>query len=85
MNFIYCKVHDGWIVKRGGFGYSYHSHIKNKKSCLLLIDLIYKNKMPKSTWLKGSVKRLLTESEYKEFNRVCNKKQKYYNVQRGVR
>ncbi|MDB4302116.1 hypothetical protein N9924_00975 [bacterium] len=85
MNLIYEKVHDGWIVKRIGYEYSYHAHIKNKKSCVLLIDLIHKNRMPKSTWLKGSVKRLLTEPEYKEFTRVCDRKQKYHNVQRGVR
>ncbi len=70
----------GYVLIRVDGEYSQHAHIRSKKTCDLLIDLIKKGKMPRSKYLKGSCKRLLTEKEYESL--VENDKPRYYNVGR---
>lgn len=72
----------GFIVIRKGGEYSQHSHHKTLKSCHDLIKLIGCNKLPKSKYLRGSCKRLLTLDEYQQLR---PSKQMYYNVNKGVR
>lgn len=55
-----------WIVKRLGGEYSQHSHHANKSDCRKIIRLLELNIMPKSDYLKGSAKRLLSEDEYRQ-------------------
>ncbi len=75
------KDHE-YIVIRVGGEYHQHGHIKKKQSVNLLLDLISKNRLPKSEFLQGTCRRLLTEEEY---CRLKPKKQMYYNSNRGVR
>jgi len=79
----YKSVHDKWIVTREGYPYEYHAHLKTEKACKMLIKFIHKNQMPKSKWLVGSIKRLLTDEEWVEFKRLNIRKQKYHNVNKG--
>jgi hypothetical protein len=72
----------GYIVIRRGGEYKQHAHVKKLQTCNLLIDLIAKNKLPDSQYLRGSCKRLLTEEEY---SLLRPRKQMYYNSQKGVR
>lgn len=72
----------GFVLIRVDGEYKQHSHHKTLKSCHDLIKLIECNKLPKSRYLKGSCKRLLTEEEY---NQLRPGKQMYYNVNKGVR
>jgi len=74
------KQHGSYIVKRVGGDYSFHAHISTYKGCKILRDCIKKNKLPKSDYLKGSCKRLLTREEY---NRLKKSKDRYYNVNKG--
>ena len=67
----------GYIVIRVGGEYKQHSHHKTLKSCHDLIKLIECNKLPKSKYLKGSCKRILTQEEYSQLR---PSKQTYYNV-----
>lgn len=82
MHLDIIKQHDNYIVRRANGEYSQHAHINTHKGCKLLLDCIHKNKLPKSQYLKGSAKRLLTEEEYK---RLRKSKDYYYNVNKGVR
>lgn len=72
----------GYIVIRKDGTYNQHSHHKTLKSCHDLIKLIECSKVPKSRYLKGSCKRILTEEEYSQLR---PSKQMYYNVNKGVR
>lgn len=76
------KQHGSYIVKRVDADYSFHAHISTYKGCRLLIDCIKKNKLPKSDYLKGSCRRLLTREEY---NRLRKPKDQYINIQKGPR
>ena len=57
--------------------YNHHSHYQKESTCKLVIDLIHKGKLPRSKYLRESVKRLLTEEEYEQMS--DKKKPKYYN------
>lgn len=69
----------GWVVVRVGFPYEYHSHLSSKQGCRQLINFIKKGVLPKSEWLIGSCRRLLTEHE---FQRLKKPKDKYINKPR---
>lgn len=72
----------GYIVIRVGGDYRQHSHHKTLRSCREVIKLIELGKLPKSKYLRGSCKRLLTEEEYSQLK---PSKQRYYNVNKGAR
>ena len=76
------KQHGSYIVSRADGEYSQHAHISTMNGCQLLIRLIRQNRLPTSKYLQGSCRRLLTEDEYA---RLKPKKQKYINVNKGVR
>ena len=76
------KQHGSYIVKRVDADYSFHAHISTYKGCKLLMDCIRKNKLPKSDYLKGSCRRLLTREEY---NRLRKPKDQYININKGCR
>ena len=72
----------GYVVRRLDGAYEQHAHCKTLNGCRLLINCIHNNMLPTSDWLQGSCRRLLTGEEY---SRLRIKKQRYINVNKGVR
>jgi hypothetical protein len=66
----------GYVVVRKDGEYSMHAHISTMNGCRQLLYYIHKGLLPKSSYLQGSCRRLLTEVEYAGLKRP---KQKYYN------
>lgn len=70
-----------WLLKRRGGDYDQHAHFFTRKEaecCRRLIDL---KKYPYEKKYKIAMQRLLTEEEFK----ALDKKQRYFNSQKGVR
>ena len=72
----------GYIVRRLGGEYSQHAHVNTINGCRMLINFIHSGLLPTSKYLQTSCRRLLTEGEY---TRLKQKKQRYINVNKGVR
>ena len=66
---------------REGGEYSQHAHLKSKSDCIKVRHLIDINKYPYNNEYKIAMKRLLNEEEFKKLD----KKQRYFNSNRGVR
>ncbi len=81
MKFDIKQTSNGWVVSRIGGTYEQHSHHNNLYGAKLVVSFIKKRELPKSNYLKGSCKRLLTETEYLVL-RNKNKK-KYINKRRN--
>lgn len=68
---------------------SNHTHITNKGTCKLLIDLVVKQVVPNSNYLRTSAKRISRNPKYiQKINIKIEKdknKQKYFNSNKGVR
>ena len=71
-----------YVVIRKDGEYSQHAHLKTLRGCRDLIHLIEMGWLPRNKYLQGSCSRLLTEEEY---NNLKQKKQQYYNVNKGVK
>lgn len=70
-----------WLLKREHGEYEQHAHFYTRKEaeyCRALIDC---NKYPRNRKYQVAVQRLLTREEYSNLN----KKDYYYNVQKGRR
>jgi len=77
MDFIIKQDSDrGYVVIRKGGEYRQHAHCTTLNGCRQLIYYIHKGLLPKSVYLQGSCRRLLTEVEYAELRKP---KQRYYN------
>lgn len=77
MEFIVIKDSTrGYVVKRKSGCYEQHAHLSSLNGCRQLIYYINKGLLPKSSYLQGSCKRLLTEVEYAGLKKP---KQRYYN------
>jgi hypothetical protein len=72
----------GFIVKRLDGEYSQHAHVSTINGARQLINLIDRGLLPTSKYLQGSCSRLLTNDEYRSLKQ---KKQRYVNVNKGVR
>lgn len=70
-----------WLLVREGGDYSQHAHLKSKSDCIKVRHLIDINKYPYNSEYKIAMQRLLTEEEFKSLD----KKQRYYNSNRGIR
>lgn len=70
-----------WLLVRVGGEYSQHAHLKSRSDCIKVRHLIDINKYPYNSEYKIAMKRLLTEEEFKNLD----KKQRYYNSNRGIR
>lgn len=70
-----------WLLVRVDGDYSQHAHLKSKSDCIKVRHLIDINKYPYNKDFKIAMKRLLTEEEFKKLD----KKQRYYNSNRGTR
>lgn len=66
----------GYVLIRNNFPREFHAHIKTKNGCRQLLHYIDKKLLPKSEYLQGSARRLLTDAEYQ---RLKESKQRYYN------
>lgn len=72
----------GYIVKRLDGEYIQHAHVSTINGARQLINLINNGLLPTSKYLQTSCSRLLTESEY---NSLKQRKQRYFNVNKGLR
>lgn len=75
------KLERPYLLKREYGKYSQHAHFYNKKmveKCRRLIDY---NIYPYSKEFKIAMQRILTEEEFKKLN----KKQRYFNVNKGAK
>lgn len=70
-----------WLLKRVGGSYEQHAHFFTRKDAQKVRRLIDQNKYPYSKEYKTAMQRILTEEEFKKLH----KKERYYNVQKGVR
>ena len=70
-----------WILIREGDAYEQHAHFLCKKDAENVRRLINGNKYSYNKKYKLAMKRILTEEEFKKLN----KKQRYYNVNNGIR
>jgi len=82
IEFYIKRTSRDYIVIRKNGEYSQHAHISTINGCNRLIYLIDNNLLPTSKYLQDSCRRLLTEDEY---TKLKQKKQRYYNVNKGVR
>ena len=79
----YKKVQKGHLIYRHNGTREQHTHFTTKTAAYRFLNLMNKGLLPKSPYFIESAKRVLTEREFK--NLKVNVKQKYYNVQKGVR
>ena len=105
MNRVYKKANFNVYQMDGGKGYivhnfkypfhDHHTHIKNYKTCIFIIDLVIHKSMPHhlNSYLLKSLIRL-SDADDKEYRRKINQlleakadkaEQQYYNPQKGVR
>lgn len=68
-----------WLLKRIGGAYEQHAHCFTKKDAEKIRHLIDINKYLYSKDYRIAMQRLMTEEEFKRLD----KKQRYYNVQKG--
>ncbi len=81
MNLHFKEVKDGYIVYRDGT--RKHTHFKSKHGARKFIYLMDKSLLPQSPYFVESAKRVLTEEEFNKLK--IRRKQKYHNVNRGVK
>lgn len=70
-----------WLLKREHGNYCQHAHFYTQKEAELCRTLIDIQKYPRDRKYRIAIQRLLTEEEFKKLN----KKQRYFNSQKGVR
>lgn len=66
-----------------------HTHIKTKKTCKDLIDMIYRKKVPNSNYLRESILRICRDEKLiqavKHKIEKDKQKPKFVKIQKGVR
>lgn len=70
-----------WLLKREHGDYSQHAHFYTKKEAMTCRRLIDCNRYPRDKKYRIAMQRLLTKEEYSNLN----KKDYYYNVQKGAK
>lgn len=79
----------GFILINTEGEYKNHAHLKAEKTCMMLIRLIERKIVPKSSYLRESCRRLTLDTEYKEKieRKQAKDKEKpaYFNANKGVR
>lgn len=69
--------------------HDHHTHLKRKSTCELLVRLVKRKRVPDSTYLRSSAKRVTMDQRY--INKIDAKIEKdgdrvyYINVNKGVR
>ena len=77
----YPKMERAWLLKRENGTHEQHAHFYDKKDAVQCRNLIDRNKYPYNPKFKYAMQRILTEEEFKKLD----KKQRYYNSNKGVR
>ena len=77
---------DGYILCNNHGEYKNHGHLKQFKTCMLLIRLMENNIVPDSPYLRESVLRISTDEKYltKVQVKMRKSKNKYININKGV-
>ena len=70
-----------YLLVRENGTYGQHAHMRNRKDAEKIRQLIDANRYPYCEEYKIAMKRLLTEEEFKKLK----KKQKYININKGVK
>ena len=81
MSLHFKEVKDGYIVYRKGS--EKHTHFSSKHGARKFLYLMNKGLLPNSPYFVESARRVLTEDEFN--NLKVKHKQKYHNVNRGVK
>lgn len=88
-DFIIFPYRDHHVIVNTKGSYENHTHIKKRDTCKMLIDLVCRKRVPKSMYLRSSAKRISRDEKYIENINIKNEKdknkQKYHNIQRGIR
>ena len=78
-----------YIVVNTNGKYENHGHFKKLSTCYVIIRLMQKKKIPRSTYLLEAARRITTDAKYKqtlELKQLKNKqRQRYFNPSKGVR
>lgn len=84
---IECGNHYVLINKKGKV--ENHTHLKKKDTCYLLIKLVCRKEVPRSSYLRTSAKRISRNKKYIKEIEIKEEKDKqrqyYFNPQKGVR
>lgn len=80
--YITTDCHGYKVLWRQDGTHEQHAHLRDLRKVHTLLTLIELNLMPRDTYLQGSCQRLLTPEEYKTLKHT---KDRYYNVNKGVR
>ena len=70
-----------WLLKREGGHYAQHAHFFTRKEAKCCRRLIDQQRYPYEKKYKIAMQRILDEEEFK----ALQKKQRYFNVQKGPR
>lgn len=90
---IYAASNGEYIIHNSSLKGFQHTHVKNYKTCIFLIDLAHYKRIPRHLppYLLTSLIRISEDEEYKKkiqelLDAKSNKqKQYYYNSNKGVR
>ncbi len=87
--FIILEDKGDYIVKNNKGKYENHGHFKKLSTCFVLIRLLQRKTIPRSTYLLEAARRITTDAKYKqtlELKQLKNKqRQRYFNPSKGVR
>lgn len=79
----------GFVLINTNGEYENHAHLRAEKTCGLLICLIGRKIVPKSSYLRESCRRLTIDTEYKKAierkQAKDTEKPAYFNANKGVR
>ena len=78
-----------YIVVNTKGNYENHGHFKKLSTCYVIIRLVQRKTIPRSTYLLEAARRITTDAKYKqtlELKQLKNKQRQYYfNPNKGVR
>ena len=81
------KNYSGCVLINKKGKYKNHGHFRKKETCFLMIKLMEKKEVPKSSYLRESALRISLDEKYKKNIQIKIKKdsnKKYYtNIQKG--
>jgi hypothetical protein len=78
-----------YIVVNTNGKYENHGHFKKLSTCYVIIRLLQRKIIPRSTYLLEAARRITTDSQYKQTlelkQRKNKQRQRYFNSNKGVR
>jgi len=82
-NFKILQTGKDFIIANTNLEYKNHAHFKKLNDIYKFLNIISKGLLPHSKYWKEAARRLLTQEEYS--NLRDKRKERYINVQKGVR